>query len=666
MIAAQLCTERASAAPRGTRKVRWPAMVDAGVDALVVAFAAWTLAYEVTLAAQRSIRWLGWPWLVLTALGVVAAARRARLDCSTASEDGERGEPASAPLRASAGVRTVIAAAVLVITVLARGRLGLVPLAVVAVVILGEQLVALWRRPPVPCGLADVRAPRSIEHILAGIGSLGLAVLGSLLVRPDADDAYYVNRATWIAHHGVPVTGDTMYGADRLPSATDAGLPTPSIEALQGSLAYALHLNAATVAYLLWVPALALVLGWTMWRLVRAWAPRRRLLAFAVAVLFLLASGATITGGYSVGRLWQGKVAALAVLLPLIWVYLSRLARYGGIVSQVLLACAGIAFVGLTTTSALLAPIVGGAALVAAVALRSRSMVIGAALLLAAPLANGIAEKFGPAAVNQGGSGAAPAVQVFALAFGSGAMALLAVLALALAPRLVDGPARAVAASIALVTLATFLPGVLGIANGFTGAGPVIWRLAVAAPVPVLVGLLTTVEVPRLPAVVTGTTGIAAMLAVAVFSGTWLWTGGRLTSHPAWKVDQQALADVRAAQRLSVPPGRWLLPEASMSILAISEAGPYPVVPRAYYLTSPHGARYQVRDRRVLLRLVRDRPVAAARVSRALRALDVSLACVPAVASNAPRILEEVVGTPLRTVGTMRCHVERVAQAPSM
>lgn len=642
-------------------------MVDATVDGLMVAFAGWTLLYEIALAVQRSIRWAAWPWLAFAVVCVLVMARPDR---------GLRHGPVTRwmPDRASAR-GTMLLAPVLIAAILLRHQIGLLPLAAVAIVILVVQLAATWRvRCVNESGTVPETHPANGEHLLAVAGSLGLAVIASLLLRPDADDAYYVNRATWIEHHGVPVTGDTMFGPGRLEQATDGGLPTPSVEALQGALAHALHVSAPGIAYLLWVPVVSAVLGWTLWRLVRAWAPRRRPLVFAVAVLFLLASGNTIVGDYSIGRIWQGKVAALAVLVPLVWVYLTRLATGSGRREQLLLGCAGVAFVGLTTTSALLVPVVAGAAVVAAFALRSRTVLVGGLLLVVAPVVNGIVEKFGPVTVNPTGTAAAPADRVFAMAFGSGAMAALAVGALVLAPRIVPGPARPIAAAIALVTMLMFVPGMLALANGATGAGPVIWRLAVAAPVPVLVGLLAAVDLTRFPrlAGAAATIGVVAVVAVVVVvSGAWLWSGsvgGGLTSHPTWKVDQAALADVRAAQRLTVAPGRWLLPEQQMTVLSISTAGPYAVVPRAYYLTFLDVPHRELQERRLLLHLVQDRPVAPARVARALRSLNVTLACVPTTAPTARTILASVSEAPLRQVGSMSCLVGAtgpVGQMPS-
>lgn len=650
---------------------QWPSLIDGAVDGLLIAFAGWTLFYEVALAVQRSVRWAGWPWLVVTVVVVVGTA----VESTRTTRAGEPGEETPVVTRRWSGRRSIgltVAFGGIGLAVLLHGSVGLTPLAVLAVAVLLFQLVPWWSRTHVEPESERSDGASTWEHLFALAASLGLAVLGSLLLRPDADDAFYVNRATWVAHRGIPVLDDTMFSPNRLKPAYDGGLPTPSIEALQGTLAHAFHIQAATVAYMLSVPLLSATFGWVTWRLVRAWAPRRRALVLAVALVFVLASGRAVVGNYSIGRIWQGKVTAYAVLLPLIWLFLSQVATRARRWDQGMLLVAGIAFVGLTTTSALLAPAILGAGVVAAVVLRSKSLLWGSLLLSAAPLANGVAEKFGPAQIGPANSAAAPPAQVFAIAFGSVTMmALLAVIGVVFGPRLVVGRTATVAAATSLATMVTFIPGLLGIANAATGAGPVIWRLAIGTPTGVLVGLLASVRVPQprqalallpvqtiralAPVVVT-----VAVFAVILFSGTWLWStsvGGTLTSKPTWKVSQSALADVRAAQELDVPPGRWLLPPVQMQIMSISTAGPYAVVPRSYYLPSLDVSRRQARDRAVLLSLVSGGHPVREKVASALTRLNVTLACVPTADHAARRILATVVGQHLRPVRDMRCHV---------
>lgn len=674
--------------PAGLRRT-WPWLVDGAMDGLLIAFAGWTLFYQVGLAAQRSVRWAAWPWLVVAAaLMVVCAAAESRRWSERRVEPEPTGEPAdegsvgassadAEPVRrrGACAVALLLGGAALVIAVLVRSSIGVTPVALIGVVVLLVQLVPWWSYSRAARShTADIASTESVEpagweHAVAAATSLGLGVLGSFLLVPNADDVFYVNRATWIANHGVPPINDTVFSADKLPPVSDGGIQTPSVEALQGSLAHAFHAQAAGVAYLAFVPVLSALVGWALWRLVRAWAPRRHALVLLVAVLFILVSGQGIVGNYSIGRIWQGKVAACAVLLPLVWTYFTKVVQERR--STLMLFVAGIVFVGLTTTSALLSPLIFAAALVAALVLRSKPLAWAAGAFVAAPLVNGLVQKFGPTPVGSTSSVASPASEVFTLAFGaSTALAVVGVLGVALGPTVMRSRASVIAMCAALTTLGALVPGVLQVADMVTGAGPVIWRLAITAPIAVLVGLLASLPLvpiptssglgPRLTAAVPG---LVVLVLVCWFlaSATWLWeakVGGSLTSSPTWKVDQSALSDLRAVQRLDVPPGRWLLPPAEMQIMAISTVGPFAVVPRSFYLTNLATSEDDRSRRSTLLRLSAGNAPAPHKVTSALRHLDVSLACVPSASSAARERLATAVGDQrLRPVGKMRCWI---------
>jgi len=462
-----------------------------------------------------------------------------------------------------------------------------------------------------------------------------------------------------VATHGTPTLRDTMFTPGEWESTYGGGLPTPSIEALQGVLAHALGVQAATFCYLLLAPAAAVLIGWTSWRLVRGWAARRALPAFLVAVVFLLASAETIVGNYSLGRIWQGKALAYAVLVPLVWWWLSRLVHRMRTADVVLLAAAGVAFVGLSTTSALLAPVVAAAAVLAALVLRSRSLAIGAVAFAAAPVANGLLQALAPVTVGTTDDATVMATPLaFDVAMGhSFAVAGLAVLALVLLPRTVPGAPGVLLGCGALATMVCFLPGVFQLAHAATGAGPVAWRLAISLPLWIVVGLLVTLPVPA-PAPV-GAALVAAVALVPVLAGTWLWQAldAQLTPRPAWKVSPEALANVRALEALDPPPGTWLLPPAEMEVLAISTVDAQAVAPRAFYLTNLTDSEHDQRDRIRLLSLVDggQLPLAAG-VRESLATLDVTVACVPEDLPRARKVLRRAVGESLVPVGDMRCH----------
>ena len=655
--------------------VRSAAFLDGATEGVVVAFAVWTLLYQVWLVAQGPMLSLGWPWVVFAlAVAVVTGGRRVR-----GLSRGLAGGTGSAALATPRWLQIAMVpiGALLVLCVVGREAWTVTPLATAATLVLGLQLFAGWREggrlrrsaggarrsPPAP---SEAVAVAPWEHLVAALASIALGALSAFLLRPDADDVYYVNRAAWVAEHGTAATGDTMFGPNQLPSAYGGGVPTPSVEALQGVIAHMFGVAAPTAAYLMMGPLLSVLAGWATWCLVRTWAPRRAGVAFLLAMLFLLASGLSVVGTYSIGRIWQGKVAAYAILLPLTWTYLSRLAVRPSRHDQVFLLAAGIAFVGLTTTSALLAPVIAGAGLLAALLMRSRALAVGTCLFLAAPLLNAVVQRFGPEAVDTPEVLAATPVSVLTIAFGSsGALLLLGVGATVFGPLVIRDRARLVAASGSLATLACLFPGALKLAASVTGAGPIVWRLGIAMPTWALVGVLACAPLEAVWRRGRWRTLLSWLAPAAVgvttfFAATWLWTpeaGGQLTSRPTWKVPQRELSDVRAVQRLALGPGLWLMPPTQMEILSISTAGPFAVVPRGAYLPGLVAPAAERDARFALFRLVSGARASPTVIARSMDVLDVAVACVPGDEPRARRILRAAAGKGLQRVGTMRCHV---------
>jgi len=257
-------------------------------------------------------------------------------------------------------------------------------------------------------------------------------------------------------------------------------------------------------------------------------------------------------------------------------------------------------------------------------------------------------------------------------------MAALAVVAAVVAVFFVRRSLTPIVTAAGIAALAAYVPGVVSVADAATGAGPVVWRVAIAAPTAVLVGLLATLPLPsfsvdparRKLAARAGVACVALAASAAVViplgAGRWLWSseaGGALTSSPQWKVLPEPLSDLRAARRHHVPAGRWLLPLEQMEDLAISTSGPYAVVPRQFYLPSLQTSEQDRRDRMVLLGLVvpdlPDRPSPEA-VRAALHRLKVSIACVPGDERVSKHRLGRAVGARLTRIGSMRCHIGRV------
>lgn len=668
----------------GRRDPAWVRGVDAAVDATLVAFAAWTLWYELALWQQWSLWGAARVWIVLLVF-LLAWVVPLRLRSGPVPHAGRHG-PVDAARPPALGV-AVVALVVGTVT-LARHQVGILPALLLGLVVLAAQLHAVRARVPVRgrstlgTEAPSLTGPSSTSHLLAGAGCLGLAVLASLLLDPNEDDVYYVNRATWVAQHGVPLIRDTMFGPGDTTSAYGGGPPLASFEALQGGLAHAVGLSAPTMVYVVMVPVLAAASGWALWRLVRTWARGWHLAVLVVAVAFLALNSTSVFGSYSLGRIWQGKVVAVAVLLPLVWVHLSRLVDRKDRWSLWMLAVCGVAFVGLSSTAELLAPVLLAAGLLAALVARSVRVALGALVFAVSPVLAGLLVASGSAV--QTSEPVLSRAAAFELVFGSTApMVVLAVLGLVLGPALVRGPARVVAAAGSIATLAAFVPGVFELVDVVTGAGPVVWRLAIGSPVAVLVGVLLTWPLTTWAAGTTSrfrraqgsappgqaassrrttagsVTAVVVVLAmVAAASPVWTAEGQARLAAPGWKLPTEAVGNVRAVSDLDPEPGRWLLPPPEMQALATTSTEHFAVVPRIYYLAALRVSPEDRADRSRLFGFVSGIPLPARKVRRALEHLDVSVACLPADAtSRARRTMSRATRSEERPVGSMLCHL---------
>lgn len=655
---------------------------DALLDALVVAFAAWTLFYEVALALHLSLWTPSLAWLVATvvctlAAVVVAVVRAVRRTSGPAPEQAPdpppRGTAYAARLPSWAWPLALLAL-VVVLGVHLYGprlglRVGLLPVVAAALLVLALGAVEVLGRTdagPVPT------VPGTWSHLGAWAVAAGLGLLAAALVKPDGDDVFYVNQSVWVAEHGVASLRDTMFGPQTYPSTYGGGLPLASVEGLLGALAHVVHRPAGSVVYLVATPLLGLLTGLAWWRLVRAWAVRRHLLVLVVAVAFVLMSAQSITGGYFVGRIWQGKVAAYCVLLPLVWCYLGRALDRApdngpgsGPGRDLLLPlAAGTAFVGLSSTAALQVPMVAVPALLAALLLRRTSLARSAGALMVAPVASGLVQLLAPGGA--GGATEAPTTvtKAWQLAFGlQPALVLLAVLAWVVGVRLARGRQPLVLALASAAALATLLPGVFGLVDAVTGAGSVEWRLLIGIPTAVLVGMLVSAAPIRTLTATPTLLVPALVLAALAWQGQPVWVSqahARLQLPPVWKVDPQALRDVRALLRTDggTGPGPWLLPPRDMGVLAVVTTRHAAVVPRKFYL---HGlgdapGAHRARQRLLALESGVGTPPTVPEIAAALRRLHVPVACVDAQDHTKVRLLDQAAGRAGERVGSLNCH----------
>jgi len=659
-----------SAQWRGCDDPPWVRLAHAAVDGAVLAFALWTLLYGAALAVRWNAWTLGEVWVPVAVLVVAACVTREALRLRRAAPP-----PAvvSVARHRSPGRRVGHHVAL---------GLGLALALLTAVLAFGAPLRdfrALWAAGLAAAALlggfaVTRRAARerttdgavgSLSHAAAAAMTLGLAVFTMFVRNPNSDDIYYVNRAVWVAQHGTFTLRDTIFSPGVYPSTY--GLPVASIEGLLGSLAHLFGLGGATFGYLVAAPVFVVLAAWSLWRLVCGWAPRRPLLVFAAAIVVTLWCATGTVGDFSYARIWQGKVLGVCLVVPLAWVYLTRLARATGAADRAwtmfLLLGLGLAFVGLSTTGVIMAPVIAAAVVLATLLLRRAGglrLAAGGVLFAVGPVVAGLAVLLSTPQVRDVWQKTKPPPEAFVRVVGADPwLAALLVVGLLVGPVLVrNREGRALAAAASFTVFVVLTQGLFGLLDAVTGAGPIDYRLLLLGPVPALVGLLLSAPLPevlpalvRWPAVAVATAGLVALVTV---TGTPVWSGAvgaTLTSHPTWKAHLVTLPDLKAVLALHPGAGPVLLPRGAMATMALLTTRTFAVAPRRFYLHGLPPEAAEVVARKVLLRVV-DPAMAGLpplrRVERALPAVHVSLACDYSEHVEALELLEQAgYGTPL-------------------
>ena len=505
---------------------------------------------------------------------------------------------------------------------------------------------------------------RALGPILILATAILLAALSLLILRSDADDVYYVNRSTYIAEHGDFPLRDTLFSNEVWPAQESP--PLSSYEPLVGALAHTLHISAADLTYLV-VPPLATFLAvMALWRLLRTWRVSSVVLALLGCLLFLLMGGASNAsfGNLFVGRIWQGKVLFLSIVIPLLYVHLNRWVHDPRRRHLGLLSATGIAGVGFTPTATFLVPLALIAAL-SALLVQGRLRPFLAGLIAAAyPVGAGLLIHV---AGGLSAGTAAPAdtdpLSNLLKVVGAGPMAAIAVVAMLVGWLALGNAAAqvAVAAAAALV-VGALGPGVLSLANQWTGAGPVLWRLLWLVPVAPLVGALMVLPFrthPRAPVV--GALLVAAVGGVILASGVPVWSASNhatLTAPAAWKVDPIALSASQRVIALSRPGDIILAPPAVSAIIAISTTRVRAVDPRSLYLLNfASQPGFHLKERQLLddLAAGSSSVVDGPTVTMALKTLHVALACLGAGDTEGATLLEGAGFAPLTAIAGYEC-----------
>ena len=453
--------------------------------------------------------------------------------------------------------------------------------------------------------------------VLAGLAAL----LSLVMVRPDQDDVFVVNRSAWVAaHDGAFPDRDTIFSDDMLPVQRPPALAT-SVEALLGSAAAAGRVSAVRLTHLGFGPLVAALAVFATWRLVRGLGARSPAAATWAGTAFLVVDGAVhgSFGNFFAGRSWQGKAVFLLLVVPSLWHHGASYGRTGGR-RHLLAAGAGVvAGLGLTSSSVLVAPPVVLMAAGAAAWDRGEPQRVLRSMVAVAPaLAAGLyalaadPQRLHDVVAVPGfldvrrllDSGTEP-VAVLRMVFGDGLPALVA-LGCVLTAWAVVGPrgSRMVLLAGPVVVFSVFLaPGMLDVLDATGEADAVAWRTLWVLPLPALVGLVLTAVRPgvRAAPVVVPVVVLAILLAVGTPITSSDNRGTELVWPPVVDLPRPEVDSARTLVYLAPTGGTVAGPEEVDFAVAVLGVEVRAVNPRSSYLRGRHAGRdFHALDRMTL------------------------------------------------------------------
>lgn len=619
-------------------------------DAAVISFAGWTVLYHLGFFVSARPSILFYAWLVLTTAGAAFSLRR-RAAAPAAPAEGETApeQPAASrrPLLLKVALVAAAGAAVLV-AYLTSGwswwlaiALGLVACAATL------TATGFSPRPAAP----STTTP--LQGAVAVLASLAMAAIALVLNRNSQDDVFYVGKSVWIAEHDLVPLRDFLFTDQVLPGLSSQP-PISSFEALAGAMGAATGLHASSATWFVLLPLLAIVATLALWRLAHRWAPRRPLLVFGVglAYLLLVAGEDAALGTFHLIRLAEGKGMFVSAMIPLAWVYLTDLVERRTRRSLWLLVALSIASVGLSTVSVMLLPVLAGAAWVILLLMRRVRDAFASALALTVyPVAVTVAFRLW-----LGGMTEEMATLQFYDARGTlartvlvGVIGLISAFALWAGALFVrDGVPRLLTAGAVTTLTVLLIPGVIEAIHGFTGLGPVLWRLPWIVPFPVLIGMYVALPWERwlrleprggLAPKAVPVAVAAALVGVLVFAGTPMWSRkshvfvDRATALdipvPAWKIPVGRKIAAFWIRDLDRPSGYLLAPSIVMRAMPMVTSKVPVVMARDGYLIEYGWESEFSTDRRMLSAFADgNSDASAADLTAALKRVGVGTVCV--------------------------------------
>ena len=602
---------------------RW---CDSLLDWVAGALAAWTLVFHLArlVGASRDATLVAWLVVLLAGALVLRRFRPAEPDDRSPPASGASVNQSFVWLAVVGGLVCAAALAWLDIDglwwpVVWLGLVGVLAGAARAVWRTGPGATATSRRVPVRGGSAAVVT----LAVLA-------AVLSLVLVRPDQDDVFVVNRSTWVAEHpGAFPERDTVFSNDVLPSERPAVLPT-SVEALIGAAAARLPGSAPGLTYLVWAPLVSALGVLAIWRLLRVLGSRSPVLATWAGTAFLVLDGEMHAsfGNFFAGRAWQGKAAFLLLVVPALWHHGAAWGRTGDRRRLAAAALGLVAGLGLTSSAAFLGPTVLLAAAFATALDSRRPERLGpaAAATLPAVAAGGYALFAEPQRL-EGALGVLAAVDVRRLldsgtepwavvrmVVGGGLPAFVALGCALTAWTVVrNRSARLVLLAGPVVVFAGFLaPGMLDLMNEVGDADAVAWRTLWVLPLPAMVGLVVTA--PRAGMRAAQVVAPVVVLAVLAVTGTPITSGSNrgaeLVWPPAHDLPRPEAASAATLAGLVKDGGRVAGPEEVDFAVAVLTTRVRATNPRSSYLVGRHVGDGFAPDERAVLSRALDSGVA--------------------------------------------------------
>ncbi|MEU8184110.1 DUF6077 domain-containing protein [Micromonospora sp. NPDC049047] len=595
-------------------------------DGAVLAFALFTVIYHLAFLGDLRPSVTFKIWLVacvVLAAVVLLRARRRFVDVAARTERAVPVDPAPAEpdgprpavdRRLLIGVLVAATVAAVSAAVTAGERITVwwwIPAVTGLLAAIGGMVLVrkVWLRGPVSSTVAP--APTAAQSAYALIVSVLVGISSFFMARNTPDDVYYVGKSVWIADRDLIPINDFLFSENVLP-AMGSQPPIPSIEAFDGAFANVVGIHASSALWYVLLPIMAVIAALALWRLTHRWAPRRPVLAFAVALayLYLVAGGDAALGTFHLLRLHEGKGMFVSAVIPLMWLYLTEWFDTRSRRSLLLIVALSITAIGLTNTAAIILPMLVAAAGFAMLLVgRGKDAVIAAVAALAYPIGSLVVSRLLLGGMTAAGADDAffDAAYTYRRTLLFGVVGVISGLALWCGPLLARRRTPALLAAGATLALSVmFVPGVLEVMSALSGISVVLWRVPWLLALPTLIGLLSTVRVPTpKPSRYRAAAGGIAVLLVASFAlfATPMWSAKswvEVHERPTWKLPQQRQAISFWITDLDRPQGMLLAPKTIMRTLPVVTSEVRVVLPRDFYLVEYDLTSQFAKDRLLL------------------------------------------------------------------